>query len=97
MKTFFAKMLGISKQLLEWLLAIVSSQAAKSLTVLLPIALAIVAELAATGLSNKDKQQEAVKKLIDAAAKEGIAAGLSVINLTVEMAVAQLKASTEPK
>lgn len=95
MKTLFAKMLGISKQLLEWLLAILSSQAAKSLTVLLPIALAIVTELAMSGLSNKEKQQEAVKKLVEAATREGISAGLSIINLAVEMAVAQMKAASE--
>jgi hypothetical protein len=94
MKAIFAKLLGISKQLLDWLLILVSTQAAVSLTKLLPVALSIVTELATTGLSNKDKQQEAVKKLTDAATVEGISAGLNIINLAVEMAVAQMKAST---
>ena len=97
MKTLFAKMLGISKQLLEWLLVLVSTQAARSLTVLLPIALAIVTELAVTGQTSKEKQQEAVKKLTDAAIKEGITAGLNLINLAVEMAVAQMKSTAELK
>lgn len=95
MKAIFAKMLGISKQLLEWILTLVATQATVSLTKLLPIALAIVAELATTDLTNKQKQQEAVKKLTDAALKEGISAGLNIINLTVEMAVAQMKSTAQ--
>ncbi len=94
MKTLLAKLLGISKQLLGWIIAISSSQVAVSLSKLLPIALGIVIELAKNSqLGNSDKQKEAIKKLSDIAVQEGIVAGTNILTTAVEMAVAQMKAS----
>lgn len=95
MKTLLAKLLGISKQLLEWIVKIAAAQAADSLSRLLPIAAGIVGELAlSNGLGNAEKRAKAFDRLQNAAAQEGIRAGTSALNLAVEMAVAELKART---
>ena len=98
MKAILAKLLGISKQLLDWILILATSQAAVSVSKLLPIALGIVLELATSNsLSKPDKQKEAIAKLTAAATAEGIVAGTNVLTLAVEMAVAQMKASAAAK
>ena len=96
MKNLLAKILGVSKQLLDWLLILVKTQAADSLSRLLPLAVGIVAELALNnGLGNAEKRAKAVTYLTLAAKAEGVTASLSLINLAVEMGVAQLKASSK--
>jgi len=92
MKALFAKLLGIPRQVLEFLIPVLTKQLGVSLAVLLPIALGIVKELASVEkLSNKQKREKASKELIAAAAAEGINAANSLINLAIEMAVNKLK------
>jgi hypothetical protein len=77
---------------LDWILPILQTQAAGSLERLAPIALGIVVELATNNsLQNAEKRDIAVTKLATAAKSEGIAVGLSLLNLAVELAVAKLK------
>ena len=93
MKTLLAKLLGISKQLLDWFWPVFISAAASSLEILLPIAFGIVTRLALDkSLSGAQKRDIAVKELGEAAKAQGVEAGLSVLNLAVETAVANLKA-----
>ena len=93
MKSIIAKMLGVSRGLLEWLLVILADQAGRSLEKLLPVALGIVTELATSGgMGNAEKRAAAISRLGQAARDEGISAGASVLNLAVEMAVAKMKA-----
>lgn len=82
---------GVSKKVLEWLLPILASATATALETLLPVALQIVASLAASELSGENKRKEAVEQLKAAALQAGITASASVLNLAVEMAVAKLK------
>ena len=95
MKAIFAKLLGISKEVMNWLMILVSSQAMVSISKLLPIALGLVLELAQNGdIAKPDKQKIAIAKLSDAAKAEGIVAGTNVLTMVVEMAVAQMKSQT---
>lgn len=93
MKTLLAKILGISRGFLEWLLPILQNQIASSLEVLAPVALSVVAKLARDGgLTSAQKREEAFKQLSEAAKAEGLSAGASVINAAIELAVLKLKA-----
>ena len=93
MKSLLAKLLGISTAVLNFFLPILKEVFAGSLERLLPIALEIVTQLATGELSGPDKKNAAVSLLEKAAIKEGINASASVLNLTVEAAVANLKAN----
>ena len=94
MKAFLIKLLGVPKDLIEFILPLVSKQLSASLAVLLPIAFKIVKELATVeNLSNKQKREKAAKELGAAATAEGISAANSLINLVIEMAVNKLKVS----
>ena len=67
-----------------------------SLTVLLPIALGIVKELAENNnISNSEKREQAFDKLADAAKNEGMNAASSLLNLAIEMAVTNLKVASK--
>lgn len=94
MKAFFAKLLGISQQVWDFLAPIVAKQVSTTLSKLLPIALGIVGELAKDdGLSGKQKRDKAFKDLTAFAKAEGLDAANSLINLSIEMAVNKLKTS----
>jgi hypothetical protein len=93
MKTILAKLLGISTALLAFFLPIFKAAIAGSLERLLPMALEVVTALAAGDLSSSAKRKDAFKQLEKAALKEGINASASVINLAIEAAVANLKAT----
>jgi hypothetical protein len=95
MKTLLAKLLGISRSLLDFFLPIFQALIAGSLERLLPIALAIVTELATSQLSGSEKKTVAVDRLKKAAMQEGLTVSASALNLLVESAVANLKASTK--
>lgn len=96
MKTLISKLLGVSKSFLDLLWPIITKQVGASLASLLPIAINIVRDLANDkNMSNGEKQQEAVKRLSDAAKNEGFNAAASLLNLTIEMAVTNLKVSSE--
>jgi hypothetical protein len=92
MKTFLAKLLGISKFLLDWLWPIFRDQTAAALETLLPAALKIVSGLAMDqGLSSEEKKAAAFSELKEIAIAQGITTGTSILNLAVELAVAKLK------
>jgi hypothetical protein len=95
MKTLISKILGVSKSFIDFVWPLLTKQVGASLSVLLPIALGIVKELANNNeISNSQKREEAFNKLADAAKSEGLNAASSLLNLAVEMAVTNLKVST---
>lgn len=92
MKTIIAKILGVSKTFVDFVWPILTRQVGSSLSILLPIAIAIVKDLIVNNdLSNSEKRQSAFVKLSEAAKNEGIDAANSVLNLAIEMAVTILK------
>lgn len=92
MKTLFARILGISSRILNFFIPILKKIVADGLEDLLPIALAIVADLARRDtLSGKEKFEEAVQKLSSHAQEYGLQASASIINFAVEAAVQKLK------
>ena len=95
MKTLLAKLLGISRSLLDFFLPIFQAALAGSLERLLPIALGIVTELATSELGGSDKRAVAVDRLKQAAFREGVTVSASALNLIVESAVANLKAQSK--
>lgn len=96
MKTLISKILGVSKSFIDFVWPLLTKQVGASLAVLLPIALSIVKELASNkDISNSQKREEAFNKLADAAKAEGLNAASSLLNLAVEMAVTNLKVSSE--
>ncbi len=96
MKTLISKILGVSKSFIDFVWPLLTKQVGASLAALLPIALGIVKELASNSeLSNSQKREEAFNKLADAAKNEGMNAASSLLNLAVEMAVTNLKVSSE--
>lgn len=93
MKTLLAKLLGISTALLNFFLPIFKAAIAGSLERLLPVALEIVTELATSNMTSGDKKYIAVDRLKKEAIREGITVSSSILNLAVEAAVANLKAT----
>ncbi len=96
MKTLISKILGVPKTLWAFVWPLVTKQVGLSLTTLLPIALQIVKDLAQeNNIANSEKRQQAFEKLSDAAKNEGMNAGSSLLNLAIEMAVMNLKATSK--
>jgi hypothetical protein len=96
MKSLISKILGVPKLLWAFVWPLVTKQVGLSLTVLLPIALSIVKELAENNnISNSEKREQAFEKLADAAKNEGMNAASSLLNLAIEMAVTNLKVSSK--
>ena len=96
MKTIVSKILGVSKSFIDFVWPLLTKQVGSSLAVLLPLAFTIVKELAAdNGITNSQKREEAFNKLTSAAKNEGINAASSLLNLAIEMAVSNLKISSE--
>lgn len=78
---------------MDWIVVLVKVQAADSLSRLLPVAVGIVTDLALNnGLGNAEKRAAALARLENEAKIEGVRASTSILNLAVEMAVAQMKA-----
>jgi|LauGreDrversion4_2_1035121.scaffolds.fasta_scaffold419389_3 hypothetical protein len=96
MKTIVSKILGVSKSFIDFVWPLLTKQVGSSLAALLPLAFTIVKELAANnGITNSQKREEAFNKLTSAAKNEGINAASSLLNLAIEMAVSNLKISSE--
>jgi cadmium resistance protein CadD (predicted permease) len=96
MKSLISKILGVPKLLWAFVWPLVTKQVGLSLTVLLPIALGIVKELAENNnISNSEKREQAFDKLADAAKNEGMNAASSLLNLAIEMAVTNLKIASK--
>ena len=96
MKTLISKILGVPKTLWTFVWPLVTKQVGLSLTTLLPIALQIVKDLAQNNdIANSEKRQQAFVRLSDAAKNEGMIAASSLLNLAIEMAVTNLKATSK--
>jgi len=96
MKTLLSKILGASRSFVDFIWPLLTKQVGSSLAALLPVALAIVKELAQNkDISNSEKKEQAFKKLSEAAKSEGMNAASSLLNLAIEMAVTNLKVSNE--
>jgi hypothetical protein len=91
MKSFFAKIWGITSNVFNFFLPVLREIASSSVAVLLPIALEIVQSLASTDKTGAEKREAAVKKLATAAKKQGVAASESLIRFTIESAVQRYK------
>lgn len=91
MKSFFAKIWGVTSSVFNFFLPILKEIAASSVAALLPIALEIVESLADTDKTGTQKREAAVKKLTTAAKKQGISASESLIRFAVESAVQRYK------
>jgi hypothetical protein len=95
MKLFFAKLLGLSKSLLDFYLPILKEILSSGVALLLPIALDIVRDLAVSNKTNVQKREAAVRELKEIAIEQGILATENLIRLTVESAVAKMKAEDQ--
>ncbi len=95
MKNIIAKILGISRSILDFFLPVFQTLIAGSLERLLPVALAIVTELATSSLSGNERKTIAVERLKQAAIREGVTVSTSALNLLVESALANLKANSK--
>ena len=91
MKSFFAKIWGVTSSVFNFFLPILKEIASSSVAALLPIALDIVQSLADTDKTNAEKREAAVKKLTTVAKKQGISASESLIRFAVESAVQRYK------
>ena len=91
MKTFFAKLVGLSTAVINFYLPILKELIASGMASLLPIALELVSSLAQTDKSGAEKRSEAIGLLREAAIARGITASESLLRYTVESAVQKLK------
>lgn len=91
MKTILAKIIGVSTSLLNFYLPILKQLFTTGMATLLPIALEIVRSLADTDKTGSQKREVAVRKLTSAASELGISATESLVRLTIESAVQNLK------
>ena len=97
MKTFFARVLGISKAILSFYLPLLRNLLSSGMSALLPLALEIVRSLTTSQITNTAKRDEAIRLLKQAAVAEGLSATESLIRFTVESAVQHLKLETAEK
>jgi hypothetical protein len=91
MKTLLAKLLGLTKGLLEFYAPILRELVATGVAQLLPIALEIVTSLSEQEMTGSKKRDKAIDTLRVSAKTLGIQASESLIRLTIESAVQKLK------
>jgi len=91
MKSFFAKLAGVPALIWNFYAPIIRQLVVENAAALLPLALEIVSGLADTNKTGAQKREAAVKKLSQAAVKNGIYASESLIRFTIESAVQKLK------
>ena len=91
MKSLLAKLAGIPSLIWNFYAPILKQLIAEGASSLLPLALDIVRELADTDKTGSQKREAAVKKLTNAAVRNGIDASESLIRFTIESAVQKLK------
>jgi hypothetical protein len=92
-KRLWAAIFGGLKNVLDFLLPVLKSQAGEMINVLLPVALEIVMGLAGGQLPSDEKRKAALEMLMSEASRRGLQVATSTLNLIIEMAVARLKAS----
>ena len=91
MKTFIAKILGISASVWNFYAPLLKALFVTGASALLPIALEVVRNLAQTDKSGAEKREEAVSVLKQAAVKQGLSVTESIIRFTVESAVQRMR------
>jgi hypothetical protein len=91
MKSLFATLLGIPSKIWSFYAPILRQLFADAAASLLPLALDIVRELADSSKTGSQKREAAVKKLTQAALRNGIDASESLIRFTIESAVQRVK------
>lgn len=91
MKSFFAKLLGISASVWNFYAPLLKALFVTGASALLPIALEVVRNLAQTDKSGSEKREEAVEVLKQAAVKQGLSVTESIIRFTVESAVQRMR------
>jgi hypothetical protein len=95
MKSFFAKLAGVPSIIWNFYAPILRQLFVDAAASLLPLALDIVRELADTDKTGSQKREAAVKKLTQAAVRNGYSASESLIRFTIESAVQKLKMEDE--
>ncbi len=91
MSALLARMLGISRALLEFYLPILRRILATGFAALLPLALEIVRNLATTDKTGAEKRTQALDALRVAAVERGLEASENLLRYTIEAAVQKLK------
>jgi hypothetical protein len=91
MKTFLAKLAGVAKSLWNFYLPLLRSESSRTLAVLLPLAVAVVHEMAKSNLPSAGKRETAVEILKNEALVRGIEAAESLIRYSIESAVFAMK------
>jgi hypothetical protein len=86
-----ARLLGLSKDYIAFLLPILQDSAATLLSQLAPIALEAVKSLADSPQSGALKREAAIRQVQSLAVAEGIRASSSAVNAAIEIAVLNLK------
>jgi vacuolar-type H+-ATPase subunit D/Vma8 len=91
MKSFFTYIFGVPAKIWSFYAPILRELFVDAAASLLPLALDIVRELADSSKTGSQKREAAVKKLTQAALRNGIDASESLIRFTIESAVQRVK------
>jgi hypothetical protein len=91
MKSFFTYLFGVPAKIWSFYAPILRELFVDAAASLLPLALDIVRELADSSKTGSQKREAAVKKLTQAALRNGIDASESLIRFTIESAVQRVK------
>jgi vacuolar-type H+-ATPase subunit D/Vma8 len=91
MKSFFTYLFGVPAKIWNFYAPILRELFVDAAASLLPLALDIVRELADSSKTGSQKREAAVKKLTQAALRNGIDASESLIRFTIESAVQRVK------
>jgi len=91
MKNLLAKLLGVPAAIWNFYSPLLRELIVTGVSVLLPLALEIVRNLATTDKSGSQKRNEAIDSLKAAAVRHGITASESLIRFTIESAVQRIK------
>jgi hypothetical protein len=86
-----ARLLGLSKDYIAFLLPILQDSAASLISQLAPIALEVVKSLADSPHSGAMKREAAIRQVQSLAVSEGIRASSNAVNAAIEIAVLNLK------
>jgi hypothetical protein len=86
-----ARLLGLSKEYIAFLLPVLQDSVANLLSQLAPIALEVVKSLADSPHSGAMKREAAIRQVQSLAVAEGIRASSNAVNAAIEIAVLNLK------
>lgn len=86
-----ARLLGLSKEYIAFLLPVLQDSVANLLSQLAPIALEVVKSLADSPHSGAMKREAAIRQVQSLAVSEGIRASSNAVNAAIEIAVLNLK------